>query len=318
MGSHHFLLSLFGLGRTDFMRIHKKLSISEKEALTGIAFILPYAIGFLIFHALPFILSFIISFTDLRFISKLDQVSFVFLDNFIEMLRDPYFYEAFTKSVLYTLIYVPTVIILSLMLALLVNKKIYARSTIRTMIFMPYISNIVAVAIVWSVLLDPMDGFFNSFLRTLGFTNLPMWLMGTKTALPTVVMIAVWQSMGLQFITYLAALQGVPKELIEASQIDGANGFRTFCHITLPIISPTTFFLTITSIIVSLKNFSVVYALTEGGPGSSTRVLALNIVRETFASYRMGYASAQAIFVFIFVLIVTLVQWAGQKKLVNY
>ncbi|WP_105616806.1 carbohydrate ABC transporter permease [Vallitalea okinawensis] len=296
----------------------KKLSIAEKEALTGVLFIFPYALGFLIFHALPFILSFVISMTDLRFISKISEVRFIFFDNFLEMFNDPYFWEAFSKSVQYTVIYVPLIMLLSLMLALMVNKKIYAKNAIKTMIFMPYISNIVAIAIVWGLLLDPIEGPINNLLMTLGMTNPPMWLMGAKTALPTVVIIAVWQGMGLQFITYLAALQGVPRELIEASQIDGANRWKSFIHVTLPMISPTTFFLTITSIISSLKNFSVVHALTEGGPGTSTRVLALNIVRETFASYRMGYASAQAIFVFVFILIITVIQWKGQRRFVSY
>ncbi|MCT4544297.1 MAG: sugar ABC transporter permease [Vallitalea sp.] len=296
----------------------KKLSISKKEAITGMLFILPYTIGFILFHGLPFVLSFVLSMTDLRFISKLDNVHFVLLDNFKEMFNDPFFWQAFTKSILYSVIYVPLIMILSLVLALLVNKKIYAKNTIRTMIFMPYVSNIVAISLVWSLLLAPMDGPINNLLRSIGITNTPMWLMGIKTALPTVAIIAVWQGIGLQFVTYLAALQGVPKELIEASQIDGANRWQSFRHVTLPLISPTTFFLLITSIICSLKNFDIVQVLTKGGPGTSSRVLSLNIVRETFTSYRMGYASAQAIFVFIFILIITMIQWRGQKKYVNY
>jgi multiple sugar transport system permease protein len=295
----------------------KKMSMGKKEALTGVLFIIPYSIGFLIFHGIPLILSVIFSMTDLRFISKLDKTKFIFLDNFIEMFHDTYFWAAFSKSVIYTLIYVPLIMVISLLLAILVNKKIYARNTVRTMIFMPYVSNIVAIALVWSLLLAP-DGAINNLLRTFGMTNTPMWLMGIKTSLPTVAMIAVWQGMGLQFVTYLAALQGVPRELLEASQIDGANRWKSFIHVTLPMISPTTFFLLITSIICSLKNFDIVQVLTEGGPGSSSRVLSLNIVRETFASYRMGYASAQAIFVFIFILVITIIQWRGQKKYVNY
>lgn len=300
------------------MKKKKKFSLEKKEALTGILFILPYALGFIIFHALPFILLFIISMTDLRFISKLSSVRFIFLRNFIEMMSDPYFWESFSKSIMYSVMYVPLILCVSLLMAVLINKKIYGRNTIRTMIFMPYISNVVAIAVVWSLLLSPMDGPMNNFLSALGVTEPPMWLMGVKTALPTVVFISAWQGMGLQFITFLAALQGVPKEMLEASEIDGASPFQSFVHITIPMISPTTFFLTVTTVVASLKNFSIVHALTEGGPGTSTRVLALNIVRETFASYKMGYASAQAIFVFIFILLITLIQWKGQKKFVNY
>ena len=182
------------------------------------------------------------------------------------------------------------------------------------MIFMPYVSNMVAIAIVWSILLDPVDGIVNQTLRALGFTNAPMWLMGSKTALYSVVMIAVWREVGLQFVTYLAALQEVPTELKEAAQIDGAGRFQQFIYVTLPLIRNTTFLLTITSIITSLKNFTIIQVLTAGGPGNSTTVLPLNIVDTAFASARMGYASAQAMVMFILVMGVTIVQWVGKNR----
>lgn len=201
-----------------------------------------------------------------------------------------------------------------LLLAVLVNQKIHFRNGIRAMIFMPYVSNMVAIAIVWSILLDPVDGIVNQTLRALGVTNAPMWLMGSKTALYSVVMIAVWREVGLQFVTYLAALQEVPTELKEAAQIDGAGRFQQFIYVTLPLIRNTTFLLTITSIITSLKNFTIIQVLTAGGPGNSTTVLPLNIVDTAFASARMGYASAQAMVMFILVMGVTIVQWVGKNR----
>ena len=179
---------------------------------------------------------------------------------------------------------------------------------------MPYVSNRVASAIVWSILLDPVDGIVNQTLRALGVNQVPMWLMGSKTALYSVVMIAVWREVGLQFVTYLAALQEVPTELKEAAQIDGAGRFQQFFYVTLPLIRNTTFLLTITSIITSLKNFTIIQVLTAGGPGNSTTVLPLNIVDTAFSSARMGYASAQAMVMFVLVMGVTVIQWVGKNR----
>lgn len=201
-----------------------------------------------------------------------------------------------------------------LLLAVLVNQKIHFRNGIRAMIFMPYVSNMVAIAIVWSILLDPVDGIVNQTLSALGVNQAPMWLMGSKTALYSVVMIAVWREVGLQFVTYLAALQEVPTELKEAAQIDGAGRFQQFFYVTLPLIRNTTFLLTITSIITSLKNFTIIQVLTAGGPGNSTTVLPLNIVDTAFSSARMGYASAQAMVMFVLVMGVTVIQWVGKNR----
>lgn len=239
-------------------------SLRKKEALTAWLFITPYLIGFTLFHFLPVLLSAVLSLTDMRYISMIDKTHLIGLGNYIEMSRDPEFWNAFRNSIVYSVCFVPFVMAAGLLLAVLVNQKIHFRNGIRAMIFMPYVSNMVAIAIVWSILLDPVDGIVNQTLRALGFTNAPMWLMGSKTALYSVVMIAVWREVGLQFVTYLAALQEVPTELKEAAQIDGAGRFQQFIYVTLPLIRNTTFLLTITSIITSLKNFTIIQVLTAG------------------------------------------------------
>lgn len=289
-------------------------SLRKKEARIAWLFIMPYLIGFTLFHFLPVLLSAVLSLTDMRYISMIDKTHFIGLGNYYEMSRDPEFWNAFCNSIVYSICFVPFVMAAGLLLAVLVNQKIHFRNGIRAMIFMPYVSNMVAIAIVWSILLDPVDGIVNQTLRALGVNQAPMWLMGSKTALYSVVMIAVWREVGLQFVTYLAALQEVPTELKEAAQIDGAGRFQQFFYVTLPLIRNTTFLLTITSIITSLKNFTIIQVLTAGGPGNSTTVLPLNIVDTAFSSARMGYASAQAMVMFVLVMGVTVIQWVGKNR----
>ena len=289
-------------------------SLRKKEARVAWLFITPYLVGFILFHFLPIFLSIVLSLTDMKYISTADQTSFIGLGNYFEMIHDAEFRNAFKNSIIYSVCFVPLVMVVGLLLAVLVNQKIHFRNGIRAMIFMPYVSNMVAIAIVWSLLLDPVDGIVNKTLRALGVSNAPMWLMGSKTALMTVVMIAVWREVGLQFVTYLAALQDVPKELKEAAQIDGANRFQLFRFVTLPLLKNTTFLLIITSIITSLKNFTIIQVLTAGGPGNATTVLPLEIVDTAFSSARMGYASAQAMIMFVLVMVITAVQWIGKNR----
>lgn len=289
-------------------------SLRKKEARVAWLFITPYLVGFILFHFLPIFLSIVLSLTDMKYISTADQTSFIGLGNYFEMIHDAEFRNAFKNSIIYSVCFVPLVMVVGLLLAVLVNQKIHFRNGIRAMIFMPYVSNMVAIAIVWSLLLDPVDGIVNKTLSALGGSNAPMWLMGSKTALITVVMIAVWREVGLQFVTYLAALQDVPKELKEAAQIDGANRFQLFRFVTFPLLRNTTFLLIITSIITSLKNFTIIQVLTEGGPGNATTVLPLKIVDTAFSSARMGYASAQAMVMFVLVMVITAAQWIGKNR----
>lgn len=290
---------------------------NPRESRLAWIFITPYLIGYTLFHFLPLVISFFMSFTDLKYISKLDSVEFVGLNNYIEIFSDDMFKKSMLNSMLFTLMYVPLILIIGLVLAVLVNKNLYVRNLIRSMLFMPYVSNMVAVAVVWSILLDPISGPINMFLRAVGIKDVPMWLMSSDSALFTVTIIAVWQGVGLQFVTYLAALQNVPLELKEAASIDGANKRQIFFHVTLPCIMPTTFLLTITSTIGSLKNFTIIQVMTAGGPGNATTVLPLNIVNTAFSTMRMGYASAQAMVMFAIVMAITAVQWKLQKKYSN-
>lgn len=286
------------------------------EARAGLLFVLPFFIGFLTFNIFPLIYALLISFVDYNTLKP--SFNFIGFDNFIRIFHDKIALSAYYKSFMYTLVYVPGVIILSFLLANLLNRKFYLRPVSRTMILVPYVANVIAIAMVWSIVLDPYDGPINTLLNLVGIDNPPMWLGGISTSLPTIALINVWQNIAFQTIVFLAALQGVPKELYEAAELDGAGRWRRLKNVTIPLVSPTTFFLVITSIINSFQNYASVRALTNGGPGISSRVISLNIYEEAFTYNRYSYAAAQAIILFIIILIVTIIQWKGQKKWVHY
>ncbi len=290
---------------------------SQRENLVGAIFIAPYVIGFLIFQGIPFLIAIILGFTDVRYISKIDEAHFIGFANFIKMFNDSTTMASLGRTALYSIIYVPLIMILGFILAYSMNKGIHCKSLVRSMFFLPYVSNMVAVAVVFKLLLGP-GGPLVGFLQSIGVENPPYLLYGLNTALPTVVCIAVWKGIGLNLITYLAALQNVPTDMLEAAEVDGANRFQRIIHIVIPMVSPTTFFLLISSIITSLQNFTTIKALTEGGPGQATSVMSINIIRTAFTNYQTGYASAQALVMFIIVFIFTVIQWLGQKKWVNY
>lgn len=296
----------------------KQRNIAQrKENITGYAFITPYVLLFLVFTGIPFICSIVFSFTNMTYISKLANLKFIGFANFIKMIQSPEVMAALGRTFIYSLVYVPAIMVAGFVLAMIVNKGIHWKGAIRGMVFLPYVSNMVAVAVVFKILLG-QSGPFYQIMQFLGVENPPLLLLSDKFALPTVALIAVWKGVGLNMITYLGALQNVPTELDEAAQIDGANKWQRIKNVVIPMISPTTFFLIISSIITSLQNFTVIQSLTEGGPGQSTTVMALSIVRTAFVQNNTAFASAQAMVIFLIVMIITLIQWREQKKWVNY
>ncbi len=296
----------------------KQRNIAQrKENITGYAFITPYVLLFLVFTGIPFICSIVFSFTNMTYISKLANLKFIGFANFIKMFQSPEVMAALGRTFIYSLVYVPAIMVAGFVLAMIVNKGIHWKGAIRGMVFLPYVSNMVAVAVVFKILLG-QSGPFYQIMQFLGVENPPLLLLSDKFALPTVALIAVWKGVGLNMITYLGALQNVPTELDEAAQIDGANKWQRIKNVVIPMISPTTFFLIISSIITSLQNFTVIQSLTEGGPGQSTTVMALSIVRTAFVQNNTAFASAQAMVIFLIVMIITLIQWREQKKWVNY
>lgn len=288
----------------------------KKENRYGWLFISPYLIFFTIFTGIPFVIAIVMSFLNVKYITRLDNLKFVGFQNFIKIFQNKEIMESLLRTFKYSLVYVPLIMVVGFLLAFILNKGVFLKNTTRSLVFMPYVSNMVAVAVIFKVLLGNGSPIIVA-LRNMGL-NPPLLLQDLKLALPTVAVISVWKGVGLNMVVYLGALQEVPAELIEAAQIDGATKWQRIRNVIIPLISPTTFFLVISSIIGSFQNFTVIQALTEGGPGQATTVMSVNIVRTAFTKFETSQASAMALIMFVIVMIVTLIQWHGQKKWVNY
>ena len=263
--------------------------------LTGYGFLLPAILGFALFILFPLVMSFALGFTEWNLVSGLKGIKFVGLDNFVKLFQDEYFVASLKNNIIYTALYVPLSLLLGLLLALLLNAKLYGRSLLRTMIFMPYISNIVAVSIVWMALFQPTKGPINQLLISLGVMDPPRWLASPDWAMFVLVIIGVWINTGYNMVLFLAGLQNIPRELQEAAVVDGATGVQRFWYVDLPLLTPTLFFLTITGFMTSFKMFNSVKIITQGGPGMSTTVLVYYLYVQAFTLQKFGYSSAIAL-----------------------
>ena len=297
-------------------------SMSRKEEMIAFLYIAPFMIGYIIFTVVPSIATFFLGFLDLNTFAKMGKLykaKFIGLDNFKNLFHDDTFVFSFLRSLKYLAIYAPCLVVFSLLLALLLNNEFYFKKAATTMIFIPYVSNVSAIAlIVGGLFLQPFDGTVNTFLRMMGMSNPPMWLAGVNTALPTVAVVAAWQGVAFQTVIFIVALKAVNKELYEAANIDGCSGHRTFFRITLPMISPTAFLVIITAVIQSFSSYAIINTMTQGGPGDASYTLIFNIIATSFNFNKYSYASAQALVQFAAILVITLIQWRGQKKWVHY
>lgn len=300
-------------------KTHKRrgLTSSKSENIAGYLFIAPLFIGLIFTVIIPIISSFYFSFTDWNFIKGMKNINFIGLDNFKELFSDPVFLKSLLNNVILLLV-VPIGLFISLVFAVIINKYVYFKDFFKIIYFMPFISSIVAIAIVYQVLFHPTDGPVNKFLMSMGIENPPMWLADPSFALISVMIIIIWTQFGLQLILYLAALQNIPRDLYEAAEIDGASQWQQFRKITMPLVTPTTFLLMISGIIHTFKVFDLIYVLTEGGPANSTTIPVFYLYEQAFVHLESGYASAVAIVILAIVLLITVIQWIGQKKWVNY
>lgn len=285
-----------------------------KQYATGYLFLLPSFIGFLIFMFIPMIASFFLSFTNYDGLSKIKLVG---ITNYLELLSDDTFRISLSNNLLYTAVTIPVGIVIALFIAISLNKNLPGTKLLRTFYFFPFITSWVAVSIIWKALFDPTIGPINSFLMSIGISNPPQWLASTACAMPAIIITAIWKNAGYNMIILIAGLQTIPEELYEAVEIDGANGKQKFFNVTLPMLSPVMFFVTIISIISSFKVFDPVLVMTNGGPARATNVLVYDIYQEGFQFFKMGYASAIAFVLFIIIMIITLIQFRGQKKWVD-
>ena len=291
-----------------------KSRLRRRETVAGYLFLAPNLIGFLAFMIFPVVASLLLSFTSWNLIQA---PVFVGADNYRQLAANPLFWQTLKNTAYFTFAGVPLQIVLGLLLAILLNDKTRGVEFFRTAYFLPVVSSTVAVSLIWQWLFDSHSGLINYLLELVGIGPIP-WLVSPKWAMPSVIIVAVWKGVGYNMVIFLAALKGVPAELYESARIDGAGSWKQFWSITFPLISPSTFFVMVTSIINSFQVFDVTTVLTGGGPANATNTLVMMIYQYAFQFFRMGYASAIAYVLFGIVLIFTLFQAYLSKRWVHY
>lgn len=294
----------------------KKACRGINRSLAGWLFIAPALIFFIFFIFTPIILGFFYSFTDYEGLTN--KFDFVGLENFHDMFADRYFKTALKNNIIYGVLMSVCTMLLSLVLAVLVNASGRLKSYFKIAFFLPYVTSMVSVAIIWKMIFNPMGGPLNVLLNALGVENPPSWLSSSTWALYAVIIVSIWKDCGYYMLIFIAGLQNIPEDLYEAASLDGASRIRSFFGITIPMLSPTIFLNCVIVTINSFQAFDLINVMTGGGPGMSTNVLSFRIYTEAFVYGKMGYASAIAYFLFALILILTLIQFRFQKRWVNY
>lgn len=296
-------------------RLHMISREERKSLVTGLLFISPWIVGFLAFRIVPFIMSFYYSFT---FYPVLQSPKWIGLQNFQNLAQDPRFLAALYNTAYYAFFAVPLGTIAGILLAMLLNMKVRWLSVFRTIFYLPSITPVVATSIVWLWMFNPRNGVINYVLSLVGIRG-PGWLGSPEWSKPALILMSLW-GVGGAVVIYLAALQDVPRELIEASQLDGANTARQIWHITLPMISPVILFNVITGLIGAFQFFTEVHVMTggSGSPADSTLMMSIYLWQSAFQFFKMGYASAQAWVLFLIIVVFTIILFRVSGRLVYY
>lgn len=289
----------------------RRSKLRLRNTLIGWSFILPNFIGFAVLTLVPVVWLFYLGFTNWNIFGT---ATWTGLANFQRLFGDPMFLTALVNTFYYSILHIPLTFVVALGLALLLNTKLRGVSFFRTAAFFPYITSIVAIAVVWNLLFSPQYGPINQFLHFIGIANPPAWLQSSTWAMPATVIVATWRDMGYYMILFLAGLQTVPRELHEAARMDGANGWQRFWNVTMPCLRPTTFFVTVMLTINSFKIFDLILVMTNGGPGTATLVLSQFIYQTAFVQNQFGYASAASIVLFLICIVVTIIQFFWNKR----
>jgi multiple sugar transport system permease protein len=299
----------------------KKSKLQRKNTLIAYSFLAPNFLGFLIITMVPILFSVVLSFLTWNG-GVLENMQWAGLSNFQEIFEKFNFRRSdlaitLKNTVFYTLATVPLTIVFSLSFAMLLNKAVKSASFFRFVFFFPYVASIVAVCTCWNYLLMKY-GIVNTFLNSIGLNMTKSWTQSKDLAMWALIIVAVWRGAGYYMILYIAGLQNIPGELYEAATVDGASAWQKFRKITLPMLTPTTFFVSIMTTIACFKVFDTVILMTEGGPGRATKMLVNYIFDLSFNQIKYGVASAVSMVLFAVVLIITIVQFRVEKKWVNY
>lgn len=283
-------------------------NIFNNERFAGWVFILPALLGTLIFIVIPVICSFGLSFTKW---DLLNPIRFVGLDNYKEIFSEALFFKIFWNTVVFAISTSVLGVIIPLILACILNSKIRGSEFYKTAYFLPFITPMIVIGVVWEWIFDPNIGLLNHILHL--HIN---WLYDTHFAMPALIIVSVWKLIGYNMVIFLSSLSGISQSMFEAAKIDGATPFQTFKNVTIPLLSPSIFFVVIITAISSFQVFDLIYLMTQGGPLDSTNVLVYAIYKNAFEYFNVGKASAIAYVLFFIILVLTLVQWSLRKKLV--
>jgi multiple sugar transport system permease protein len=298
------------------MRRAGRSSMRKREALEGVLFLSPWIIGFLVFVAGPLIASFALSFTKYN---VLRPPQFIGLQNYVfAFTKDELFLPSIVRSLYFAVLLVPLGMAGSLILAILLNQKLWFTTLWRTLYFLPTLTPLIAAALLWRWMLNPDVGLVNYLLSLIGIKG-PGWLSSIEWAVPALVLMGLWASIGgSRMIILLAGLQDVPKELLESAEIDGAGPWAKFWNVTLPLITPTVFFNLVLGIIFALRTFETAFITTNGGPARATWFISLHIYQNAFVTFDMGYASALSWVFLVILFIITYSQFKLSGQWVFY
>lgn len=291
----------------------KKSKLERSRNRWGIVFILPQLISLVCLGMIPIVIAFVLSFFDWNGFSS---PVFTGFQNFKAVFTDPDTAIAIKNTLLYSVIYVPCSIVLSLGLAMLLNKA-WGKMFYRAVFFLPHIVTSVGIAVVWSWIYQPQFGILNMILKFFGIQG-KEWLRDPSTAMGAVIVMSIWWGLGYNIVLFLAGLQNVPRTYVDAAKIDGANERQVFFNITVPLISPTTLLVTITTMINAFQVFDQMFLLTSGGPAKKTYTMAIHIYHTAFKSYELGKASTAALILFFVVVAVSVIQFKLSDKWVHY
>ena len=283
-------------------------NINKNDGLTALVFILPAVLGTLIFIVIPVFFSFSLSFVDWDLLSPM---KFVGLSNFKDVLTDSMFVQVLINTFVFAITSSVFAVIIPLVLACILNTKIRGSNFYKTAYFLPFITPMIVIAIVWQWVFDPNIGLLNQILHTH-----IKWLYDVRFAMPALIAVSVWKLIGYNMIIFLSGLSTINQEVLEAAKIDGANSWQVFKNVTVPLLSPTIFFVIVITSISSFQVFDLIYVMTQGGPDNSTMVLVYSIYKYAFEYFDVGKASAIAYILFAIIFVLVLCQWKLRKKMV--
>ena len=296
--------------------------LNERTFFSASPFLTASLIGFAIFYFAPMVISVVISLTDWNGLDRLLAPGFmaehfIGLDNYKAILTGTEFWKVLKNTLVYIVLYIPLMLMVSTAIAALLSRQRRGVGVFRVLYYIPVLTSWVAASLIWKSLLSPQYGAMNGILAIFGMEG-PGWLTDEKWAMPAIVLVSVWKDMGFFGLILLSGMIGIDRTYYEAAEIDGAGPWTRFLKITLPLLTPSLFYVLIVSLINSFQLFPQIMIMTDGGPNGATQVMVERIYKYGFRYFRMGYASAFSWILFIIIMICTAVQMRGQKRWVNY